>query len=266
MRYLTTKNRAILREMVVADFKVRYQESVLGYLWSLLKPLFMFAILFVLFTYIIPISKGHEHYGIMLLTGIVMWNFFSETTTMGANSVVNNGDLLRKISIPRYLMVLTSSMSALINLAINSLVIIVFAVVSGVHPTLEWILVIPIFVELFVFSLGIAFLLAALTVKFRDITYIWEIFLQGGFYASVIIFPITMVPESVRDYFYINPIVQMVQDARNFILGSSAGVETLWVDVDSIWLTIAPFAVILFFAVLGAWYFKRRSPYFAEDV
>ena len=75
-----------------------------------------------------------------------------------------------------------------------------------------------------------------------------------------------MVPESVRDYFYINPIVQMVQDARNFILGSSAGVETLWVDVDSIWLTIAPFAVILFFAVLGAWYFKRRSPYFAEDV
>lgn len=266
MRYLTTKNRAILREMVVADFKVRYQESVLGYLWSLLKPLFMFAILFVLFTYIIPISKGYEHYGIMLLTGIVMWNFFSETTTMGANSVVNNGDLLRKISIPRYLMVLTSSMSALINLAINSLVIIVFAVVSGVHPTLEWILVIPIFVELFIFSLGIAFLLAALTVKFRDITYIWEIFLQGGFYASVIIFPITMIPESVRDYFYINPIVQMVQDARNFILGSSAGVETLWVDVDSIWLMIAPFAVILFFAVLGAWYFKRRSPYFAEDV
>lgn len=266
MRYLTTKNRAILREMVAADFKVRYQESVLGYLWSLLKPLFMFAILFVLFTYIIPISKGYQHYGIILLTGIVMWNFFSETTTMGANSVVNNGDLLRKISIPRYLMVLTSSISALINLAINSLVIIIFALINGVHPTPEWILVLLIIVELFIFSLGIAFLLAALTVKFRDITYIWEIFLQGGFYASVIIFPITMIPESVRNYFYINPITQMVQDARSFILGKDAGMETIWTDVDSIFIKVAPFVVVAIFAALGAWYFKRRSPYFAEDV
>lgn len=266
MRYLTTKNRAILREMVVTDFKVRYQESMLGYLWSLLRPLFMFAILFVLFTYIIPISKGNEHYGIILLTGIVLWNFFNETTMMGSNSVVANGDLLRKVSIPRYLIVLASSISALINLAINSLVIIVFALVNGIHPSLEWILVIPILVELFIFSLGVAFLLAALTVKFRDITYIWEIFLQGGFYASVIIFPITMVPESVRSYFYINPIVQMVQDARNLILGHGAGMETMWANVDSMFIKVAPFVVITFFAVLGAWYFRRRAPYFAEDI
>lgn len=266
MRYVTKKNRAILREMVTTDFKVRYQESVLGYMWSLLRPLFMFAILYVLFTYIIPIGKDNPHYGVTLLTGIVMWNFFSETTSMGASSVVNNGDLLRKISIPRYLMVLTSSISALINLAINCLVIIIFALINGVHPTLEWVLVIPIIVELFVFSLGIAFLLAALTVKFRDITYIWEIFLQGGFYASAIIFPIALVPGSVRDFFYMNPIVQIVQDARNFILSGSVGTETLWNSVDSIFIKIAPFAIILFFAVLGVWIFKKRSPYFAEDI
>ena len=266
MHYFSVKNRAILREMVVTDFKVRYQESVLGYLWSLLRPLLMFAILYVLFTYIIPIGKDNPHYGVMLLTGIIMWNFFSETTSMGASSVVNNGDLLRKISIPRYLMVLTSSISALINLAINCIVIIIFALINGIHPSFEWVLIIPIIAELFVFSIGIAFLLSAITVKFRDVTYIWEIFLQGGFYASAIIFPITMVPESVRSIFYINPIVQIVQDARNLILGSNIHIDTLWNSVDSILIKIAPFIIIILFAVLGAWYFKKRSPYFAEDI
>ena len=251
---------------MATDFKVRYQESVLGYLWSLLRPLLMFAILYVLFTYIIPIGKDNPHYGVMLLTGIIMWNFFSETTSMGASSVVNNGDLLRKISIPRYLMVLTSSISALINLAINCIVIIIFALINGIHPSFEWVLIIPIIAELFVFSIGIAFLLSAITVKFRDVTYIWEIFLQGGFYASAIIFPITMVPESVRSIFYINPIVQIVQDARNLILGSNIHIDTLWNSVDSILIKIAPFIIIILFAVLGAWYFKKRSPYFAEDI
>jgi ABC-type polysaccharide/polyol phosphate export permease len=103
-------------------------------------------------------------------------------------------------------------------------------------------------------------------VKFRDIAYIWEIILQGGFYASAIMFPIAMVPSSVRDFFYINPIVQMVQDARYFILGGESGAQTVWLNVDSLFIKIAPFLVILFFAVVGSWYFKRRSPYFAEEI
>lgn len=266
MRYMTTKNRAILREMVATDFKVRYQESTLGYLWSLLRPLFMFAILYVLFTYIIPLGKSNEHYGVILLVGIVVWNFFSETTSIGANSVVANGNLLRKISIPRYLIVFASSISALINLFINLGVVVVFALVNKVYPTVDWLMMIPLVIELFAFSMGVAFLLSALTVKFRDITYIWEIFLQGGFYASVIIFPITMVPESVRSYFYINPIVQIVQDARNFVLSHHAHTQTLWNSVDSLAIKIAPFLVVAGFIFLGAWYFKKRSPYFAEDI
>lgn len=260
------KNRAILREMVVTDFKVRYQESVLGYLWSLLRPLFMFAILYILFTYIIPIGTNNPHYGVILLTGIVMWNFFSETTTLGANSVVANGNLLRKISIPRYLIVFSSSISALINLIINLGVVAIFALLNHVYPSGHWLLVIPLVVELFAFSMGIAFLLSALTVKFRDITYIWEIFLQGGFYASAIIFPMKMVPESVRSYFYANPIVQIVQDARNAILGNSVHTETLWNSVGPLGIKAAPFIFVVVFVLLGAWYFKRRSPYFAEDI
>src|SRR3989344_4969105 len=101
MRYLNKRNRAILREMVVTDFKVRYQGSVLGYLWSLLRPLFMFATLYVVFVYIFKLNKGIEHYPAYLLLGIVLWNFFVETTTIGMTAVVQRGDLIRKISIPR---------------------------------------------------------------------------------------------------------------------------------------------------------------------
>lgn len=265
MKYLHSRNRAILREMVSTDFKVRYQESVLGYMWSLLKPLFMFAILFVLFTYIIPIGQGVEHYGVILLLGIVLWNFFTETTVMGAGSIISNGDLIRKINIPRYLVVIASSVSALINLGLNLIVVIIFALINGVIPSLGWLMMIPLIIELFVFSLGIAFLLATLCVKFRDITYIWEIFLQAGFYASVIIFPISMVPIMVRDWFFINPIVQIVQDARRFILSDSQTV-TLWNSVESVYIIVAPFVIVAVFVGLGGWYFKRRSKYFAEDI
>ena len=265
MKYLDSRNRAILREMVSTDFKIRYQNSVLGYVWSVLKPLFLFAILYVLFTYILPMGEGVEHYGVILLVGIVLWSFFSETTMMGANSIVANGDLIRKINIPRYLIVISSSLSALINLSINFIVVAIFSLINGILPSLEWLLLIPVIVELYILAIGIAFLLAALFVKFRDVTYIWEIFLQAGFYASVIIFPISKIPENIRDFFFINPIVQIVQDARSIVLGAG-DTMTIWNGVGNPLITIAPFVVIAISVALGGWYFKRRSRYFAEDI
>ncbi len=135
MKYFTPRNRAILREMVSTDFKVRYQGSALGYVWSLLKPLMLFAILYIVFTYIIPLGKDIAHYPVYLLTGIVLWNFFAETTLLGATSIVAKGDLIRKISIPRYLIVVASSLSALINLGLNMIVIVIFAIFNGVDFT-----------------------------------------------------------------------------------------------------------------------------------
>ena len=122
------KNKAILFAIVGADFKVRYQSSVLGYVWSLLKPLFIFGILYVLFTYAFPQgSKGIECFGVWLLTGVVLWNFFSEATMVGTRSVVDNGQLIRKVAIPRHLLVVASSVSALINLGLGMVVVIIFA-------------------------------------------------------------------------------------------------------------------------------------------
>jgi ABC-2 type transport system permease protein len=263
MKYLHSRNRAILREMVSTDFKVRYQNSVLGYVWSLLKPLFLFAILYVVFTYIIPLGKDIEHYPVYLLIGIVFWNFFVESTMIGASSIVARGDLIRKISIPRYLVVMSSSLSALINLGLSLIVVLIFALLNGIMPSIHWLLIIPIIIELFVFALGVSFLLSAMYVKFRDITYIWEIFLQAGFYATPIIYSFTRVPAQYHKWFFLNPMAQIIQDAR-CVLATDTSV-TIWSTVHSIW-AFAPFAIIITISIIGGLYFKRRSKYFAEDI
>lgn len=258
-----SKNRAILREMVATDFKIRYQNSALGYMWSLLKPLFLFAILYVVFTYIIPLGKSVEHFSVYLLSGIIFWNFFSEATMTGAGSVVASGDLIRKISIPRYLVVIASSVSALINFGLSLIVIFIFALINGVYPTVEWLLIIPLALEVFILSLGIAFFLSAAYVRFRDITYIWEIFLQAGFYATPILYPMTMVPENLHKWFFINPMAQIIQDARFAIAATSQ--PTIWTTINS-WAVIIPFIVVAFVALFGGLYFRKKSKYFAEDI
>lgn len=265
MRYLHLRNRAILGEMIRTDFKVRYQGSVLGYLWAILKPLFMFAVLYILFTYIAPIGKDIPHFGISLLLGIVFWNFFSETTMIGATSIVAHGELIRKISIPRYLIVIASSASALINLCLSMIVVVIFALFNSVFPNLSWLLIPVVILEFYILSLGLAFGLSALYVRFRDITYIWEVFLQAGFYASMVLIPMQAVPEQFRGWFFINPIVQILQDARALLMPSADSI-TIWNTVETPILRLVPFVVIAIVCLFGFFYFKSRSKYFAEEV
>ena len=262
-KYFNSRNRAILREMVATDFKVRYQNSVLGYLWSLLKPLFLFAILYIVFTYIIPLGKGVEHYPVYLLTGVILWNFFAEATVQGTLSVVMRGDLIRKISIPRYLVVIASACSALINLSLSLIVIIIFALINGIMPSISWLLLIPLVFELFIFALGISLFLSALFVKFRDVSYIWEIVMQAGFYATPIIYPLISVPAYLHKWFFINPVAQIIQDAR-YVLVTKTSI-TIWSTVHSLAVLI-PFAIVIVALIIGSIYFKRHSKYFAEDI
>ena len=262
MRYLSVKNRSILREMVSADFKVRYQSSFLGYLWSVLRPLFLFAILYVVFTYVFKVGKGVPHYPVYLLLGIVMWTFFTESTIIGMSSVVAKGDLIRKISIPRYLTVLSSSMSAIINLGINLLVEVVFAFFNGIDPTWRWALLPLVFAELFAFSIAVAFFLSALYVKFRDVTYIWEVGLQAAFYATPILFPLTAIPERFRQYVFINPMAQILQDARYVFVTQTT--KTVW-NTSPIWALI-PFSIVLLAIVFSRTYFKQQAKWFAENI
>ena len=263
-KYFNSRNRAIISELVRADFKVRYQNSVLGYAWSLLRPLLLFAVLYIIFTYVIPLGKDVEHYPVYLLTGVILWNFFTEATTQGLISVVARGDVMRKINIPRYLLVISTAFSASINMALSLVVLFIFAFINGILPSLNWLLLIPLMAELFALCVGISLLLSSLYVKFRDISYIWEVVLQIGFYANAIIFPLALVSEHLRKWFFLSPVVQIIQDARYLIATKTSA--TLWSVNSPIYMKIIPFLAIILFIILGIIVFKKRSRTFAEDI
>ncbi len=263
MRYLSVKNRSILREMVGADFKVRYQSSVLGYLWTVLRPLFLFVILYAVFTYVFKIGEGVPHYPVYLLLGIVLWNFFTESTIIGMSSVVGKGDLIRKISIPRYLTVLSSSTSALINLGINLCVVILFAIINGVEPTWRIILFPLILLELFAFATALGFFLSALYVKFRDVTYVWEVGLQAAFYATPILYPLSIISAQYQKYFFINPMAQIIQDARYVSITQST--VTVW-NCAPLWFGLIPLSIVVVTIFVSRSYFKNQAKWFAENI
>jgi ABC-2 type transport system permease protein len=263
---LNRRNRILLRELVITDFKLRYQGSVLGYLWSLLKPLLLFAILYVVFVRFLKFGSDIEHFPVYLLFGIVMWTFFTEATGQGMQAIVSRGDLIRKISFPKYIIVISGTISALINLVLNLIVVFVFVILNGVDISTT-ILLLPLnILELYIFSLAIAFLLAALYVKYRDISHIWEVFLQGAFYATPILYPVGMViqqSELAAKLLMLSPVAQIIQDARyNLITHDSIRTGDL---VHSYWI-ITPYVIVVLAILFASWYFKRSQKYFAENV
>ena len=259
------KNRVLLSELVRTDFKLRYQASVLGYAWSLLRPLFLFLILYVVFVYFFRVGGDIPNFPIYLLLGIVLWNFFAEMTMQSLGSIVGRGDLIRKIKIPRWIIVLSSSLSALINLFINLLVVGIFMLFSDVEISFSAILLIPTIIQIYIFALGISLFLSAAYVKYRDVSYIWEVLMQGGFYVTPILYSFTFIGDHilVKKLIFMNPMAQMIQDARyELVTQSTVTIHSLQAG----WITIVPYALTLLILVTGVAYFRRESKYFAENI
>lgn len=264
-RILSKQNRALLSELVRTDFKLRYQGSVLGYAWSLLRPLLLFLILYVVFVRFLKIGSGVPHYPIYLLLGIVLWNFFLEMTVQSQGSIVGRGDLIRKIRIPRWIIVLSSSVSALINLALNLVVVTIFMFFNHVS-IMETVFLFPVaLVEIYLFALGISLFLSAAFVKYRDVGYIWEVVLQGGFYLTPILYPLSQIPSlTLQKVLLINPMAQAIQDARYAVV--THDVMTISKIFEGGWYRLIPFAIILITLFIGIVYFKKESRYFAENI
>lgn len=264
---LSRKNLILIRELVKTDFKLRYQGSVLGYLWAIIRPFLLFTILYVVFDVILHMGGDIDHYPVYLLTGTVLWSFFIECTNQGIQSILMRGDLLRKINFSKPIIVISATATAVINLLINLCVITVFCFINGIYPTLSWLLL-PLFIlELYIFSLGISFLLGAINVKFRDISSIWEVVSQALFYAIPIIYPISMVAArsvSAAKLLLLNPIAQIIQDVRYILITKQT--ITTWNFVDNVFLQIIPIFIVILFFLFGIWYFNKHSKKFAEEI
>lgn len=266
MKQLFSKqNRALLSELVRTDFKLRYQGSILGYAWSLLRPLFMFLILYLVFAVIFKVGKDIPNYPIYLLIGIVLWNFFQEVTSQSLGSIVGRGDLIRKIRIPRWMIVVSASIGALINLALNLAVVLVFVFVSGMDLLATSVLL-PLFIlEIYIFALGVGLLLAALFVRYRDISYIWDVFIQAGFYATPILYPISLINNvNIQKLVFLNPMAQTIQGARNVLVTPEAiTINNVW---QNKWAFLMPLLIVIVMLIVGGLYFKSQAKDFAENL
>jgi len=264
-RLFTKRNRALLRELVITDFKLRYQGSAIGYAWSLLRPLMIFLILYLVFARFLRLGAGIPHYPVYLLLGFVMWNFFADMTNQSLGSIVGRGDILRKVSIPRWIIVLSATISVLINLLFNLAVLAVFMVISRVH--IGWdIVILPLtFLEVYVFGLGLSFFLAAAYVKYRDISYAWEVVTQAFFYFTPIIYPLTLIKNmDIRKLILMNPMAQAIQEARYVAVTKDA--VTVHSEFGNYYAGLIPLAITATVLVMGSRYFHRESRSFAENL
>ena len=264
-RLFSKQNRALLAELVRTDFKLRYQGSVLGYAWSLLRPLLIFVILYIVFVKFLKVGAGTPHYAQYLLFGIVIWNFFAEMTLQSLGSIVGRGDLIRKIRIPRWIIVLSSSLSAVINLLLNLVIIAIFMIIGHVVPSSSIVLLPLLLVEVYLFALGISFFLSAAFVKYRDVSYIWEVCLQAGFYLTPILYPLSRITNvTFQKLLLINPIAQALQDARYVLITKQTTIPSYIFKGG--WYQYIPFVVVAIVLLIGVTYFRKQSKYFAENI
>lgn len=264
-KIFSKQNRALLRELVATDFKLRYQGSLLGYAWSLLRPIFFFLILYIVFVKFLRLGSDIPHFPIYLLLGIVLWNFFAEMTGQSLSSVVSRGDLIRKIRIPRWIIVLSSTTSALINFCLNLIVVAIFMVVNGVELSANAIWFPVILAEIYIFALGISMLLAAGFVKYRDLSHIWDIILQGAFYLTPIIYPLALITNTtLQKFILLNPMAQAIQDARNALVTTQT--LTIAEVFKNPLARLVPLSLCFVFLILGVLYFRREAKDFAENI
>ena len=266
MNLFNKENQILLREMIKTDFKLRYQGSIIGHLWSILKPFMMFTIMYLVFVRFLKFDDGTPHYAVSLLLGMVTWNFFTEATNMGMLSIAARGDLLRKISFPKEIIVISSIIGAAINYGINIAVVMLFAIINGVQLDFGVLMLLPAFVELITFATGLAFILSSFFVKYRDMGPIWELVLQAGMYSTPIIYSITYIIQrghtGVAKIMMMNPIAQVVQDLRHHIVFDGATIS--WDIYDNKWMVAVPYLISIVVFIIGFTIFKKNSKKFAE--
>lgn len=252
----------LVRELALTDFKLKYQGSVIGYLWSLVKPLALFGILYVVFSVFVRFGSGVKNYPLQLLLGIVLWNFFAESTSNAMHAIVDKGGLIRKVYFPRIVILLATSVSALITLILNMIVVFIFMFFAHVYPDWRSLLFLPLLVELYLFTLGLSFILGALFVRYRDFSHIWELALQLLFYATPIIYPFVLLKTYMK-FAALSPITQIIQGSRNVLIDPNAITANSLLHLPFI---LIPYLLPVVLAVGGYAYFERAAARFAEEV
>ncbi|MBU1446019.1 ABC transporter permease [Patescibacteria group bacterium] len=206
------KNLRILKEIAISDFKVRYQNSILGYVWTLFKPLMLFAVLYVVFSIFMRFPV--DNYQLYLLLGIIIWNFFAEATAIALRSFETKRSLVTKIYFPRIIVVLASTLTSFMTFVLNIVVFFIFLAFSQINFDISFFFFLIYVIELYFIILGVSLALSSLYIKFRDLSHIWEVLLQIGFWMTPIIYPVSMIPQAYHRFIYMNPLARIIEYSR----------------------------------------------------
>jgi ABC-2 type transport system permease protein len=253
----------LTRELAFTNFKLKYTGSVLGYLWSLMKPLAYFGMLYVIFVDFLHV-RGTD-FPLQMLVAIVIFTFFTECTSTSLGSVAGNAHLVRKASFPLSSLVVSQSLTALLTMAINlSLVVLIGAPLHQLHLSLRTLIAPFLLVELYLLSLGVGMLLASAFVFYRDLGHVWEVLTQLLLYAGGVVFPASSIHSAnIARFFYLNPLAQIIEDARHAIVTPDAPWTVSLVGFPQYLLPLG-MSVLVF--VLGLALFRRLTPLFAESL
>jgi len=255
MKKSNDKNLRILTELVKSEFKLRYQNSFLGYFWTLIKPLLLFGVIYLVFS--VFMQSPIPNYPVYLLLGIILWTFFSEATLIGMNSILAKRDLITKIYFPRSIIIFASTISSLITLLLNLVIFFVFMLISHVPIQAEALFFIVYIIELYMVTTGVTFFLSALYLHFRDFQHIWEILLQIGFWLTPIIYTVSIVPVQYHRYIFLNPLARIIEYSRDIFINHH--IPDLGLN-----LVLLLMAVVIFGG--GYWFFKAKSSQIAEKI
>jgi ABC-2 type transport system permease protein len=254
--------------MAVTEFKRVYFGTVLGYLWSLVRPLLLFGVLYFVFTEGLKIGNTDEveHYAVLLLMGIVLYTFFQESTTQSVTSVVNQEGVVRKTQFPRLVIPLATVLTATFNFTLNFLVVLAFVLVFGVDPSWTWLLLPVALFFLISFTVAASAALSVLYVRFRDVAIIWAVVAQVLFYATPIIYPITVFnSQTTERLLMINPLAVIFEQVRVWVLAEPQAPTAAEAAGGAVYLLPAA-AIFVGICVFAAWIFRREAPRIAEDL
>lgn len=210
------QNRFLFEELVKRDFTKKYKRTVLGMVWSVLGPLMTLGVMALVFTQFF--GRNIEHFVIYMFCGNLLFNFFKESTLTGMTSLFDNAGIFSKVSVPKYMFLLSKNVATIINFGINLIVLFVFCIIDGVPITWKFILLIYPVLCLIVFNLGVGFILSALYLMFRDMKYLYDIFTLLLMYVSAIFYSVDVYPEYIQKLFYLNPIYGYITYFRQIIL------------------------------------------------
>jgi len=250
--------------IAVNDFKKTYFGTALGYLWSLARPLMLFAVLLFVFTRIFRVGDDVAFYPVLLLFNIVMMTFIQESTQGAVVSVVNQEGIVRKTHFPRLVIPLAVVVTSLFNFGTNMIAVVIFLIAFGVPVAWSWLLFPLIVAALFVFAMAVSMLLSSLYVRFRDVGIIWGVVITALFYATPVLYPISAVPSEYVNWLMLNPLTPIFEQARHWVIDPSAPGA---VSAAGGIVHLIPAAVIyVVICVAAVWIFRREAPRIAEEL